>query len=234
MTILECCKRREPKHSLNCDSAGVRCREDDQLIMNINATSTLIDTPTTGSALIHCNVLVIWQLQQNSSRTTALPRSFEVRCFNEMHSIKISVSSTTFTTHVGGLLRNSYYTCCVSAVYESYTAKGVCTQAETPGPELLTTVTEDISTQAETPDLGITKIAVTGAETPKMVTSEAIHAQTITEIVNACVGTSKSMNVAIFGALGSVFAFFVVLSALFCVALICQRSRKGIHMTPTR
>ena len=166
MAILECCRRREPRNCSNsnhCDSAGVRCRGD-QLIKNVSAT--LIDTPTTGSTLTRHIVLVIWQLQRNSSRTTALPRSFEVRCFNEMHScIKISVSSTTFTIQVGGLLRSSCYTCCVLAVYELYTAKGVCTRAETPGSELLTTVTESFSTQVETPDLGITKIAVTQVET---------------------------------------------------------------------
>ena len=232
MTILECCKRRQPTGPKHCLSAGVWCR-DDQLVKNVSAT--LINTLTTGSTLTHHIVLVIWQLQRNSSRTTAaVPHSFEVRCFNEMHSIKISVSSTTFTTHVGGLLRSSYYTCCVSAVYETYTAKGACTRAETPGPELLITVTKSFSTQAETPDLGITKIDATGAETPKMLTSEAIGVQTTTEIVSASMGTSKSMNVVLFGALGAAVAFFVVLSALFCVALTYQRSRKAVHMTPMR
>ena len=93
---------------------------------------------------------------------------------------------------------------------------------------------EIFSTQAETPDLGITKIAVTRAETPKMLSSVAISAQTTTEIVSACMGTSKSINVLIFGALGAVIAFFVVLSALFCVALIFKSSRKPVHMTSMR
>ena len=83
MTILECCKRRQPTGPRHCLSAGVWCR-DDQLIKNVSAI--LINTPTTGSTLTHHNILIIWQLQQNSSRTTAaVPYSFEVSCFNEIH-----------------------------------------------------------------------------------------------------------------------------------------------------
>ena len=131
MTVLECCRRRTQRQRMYCyrdDSVGVRCR-DDQLVKNIRAT--IINTLT--KTLTHQNILVTWQLQQNStrSRATAMPRSFEVRCFNEIHSIKISLSNTTFTAHIGGLLKGSYYICCVSAVYELYTATGVCTQTET-------------------------------------------------------------------------------------------------------
>ena len=236
MTILECCGREVQKQSRYCihnrvDSAGVRCR-DDQLVTNVR--TTLINTLT--NTLTHHNVLVTWQLQQNStrSRATALPRSFEVRCFNEIHSIEISLSNTTFTTQVGGLLQGSYYTCCVSVVYELYTAKGVCTQTEIPEPELVTTQIS-LSTQAETPDLITTKVAIAQAETPNVLTSEVISTQTkttelfTTDIVSVCIGTTKSMNVILFGALGAIVAFFVVLSALLCVALIYQRSRKSVH-----
>ena len=77
-------------------------------------------------------VLITWQLWQNATRTIAAPCSFEVMCFNAQHSIKVtSLSNTTITTQVGGLLQGSYYTCCVSAICEMYTAKGVCTQTET-------------------------------------------------------------------------------------------------------
>ena len=234
MTMLECCGREVQKQNRYCnrgDSAGVRCR-DDQLVMNVRAT--LINTLT--NTLTHHNILVTWQLQQNStiSRATAVPRSFEVRCFNEIHSIEISLSNTTFTTQVGGLLQGSYYICCVSVVYELYTVKGVCTQAEIPEPELATTQIS-LSTQAEVPDLITTKVAVARTETLNMLTSEVISAQTkttelfTTEIVTVCIGTTKSMNVALFGALGTIIAFLVVLSALLCVALICQRSRKSVH-----
>ena len=149
MTILECCNRDSQKQRRYCyhdDSAGVRC-EDDQLIKNVSAT--LIDTLTTSTSctLTHYNILIIWQLQQNSIRnTTSGPRSFEVRCFNEVHSIKLSCTNTTFTIQVGGLLPGSYYSCCVSAVYDLYTAKGVCTQTETPGPEFFTPeITESLN-----------------------------------------------------------------------------------------
>ena len=234
MTILECCGRevqRKIRYCNRVDSAGVRCR-DDQLVMNVRAT--LINTLT--NTLTHHNILVTWQLQQNStrSRATAVPHSFEVRCFNEIHSIEISLSNTTFTTQVGGLLQGSYYTCCVSVVYELYTAKGVCTQAEIPEPELVTTQIS-LSTQAETPDLITTKVAIAQAETPNVLTSEVISAQTkttelfTTDIVSVCIGTTKSMNVVLFGALGTIIAFLVVLSALLCVALIYQRSRKSVH-----
>ena len=131
MTILECCRRRAQRQRMYCyrdDSVGVRCR-DDQLVRNI-LLDTLTNTQTSYNIIV-----VTWQLQQNSTRSsyraTAMPRSFEVRCFNEIHGIKISLSNTTFTTQVGGLLQGSYYTCCVSAVCELYTAKGVCTQTET-------------------------------------------------------------------------------------------------------
>jgi hypothetical protein len=160
MTILECCIGRvsRPGRCIQRGPVGVRCSGDDQFITNISATLMIDEAPTTGSTLDsthYHNILVVWQIQQNRLRTTAVQlRSFEVRCFNEMHSIKVSLSNTTFSTQIGGLLRSSYnYTCCVSAVYESYTAQGVCTQAETIEPQLLTTVTEIFSTEAETPDL---------------------------------------------------------------------------------
>ena len=255
MTILECCKSRvsKPDRCIQRGPAAVRCSGDDQFIRNVSATLITDGTPTTSSTLdltCYYNVMVIWQINQDWLRTTAVPRSFEVRCFNEMYSIKIlSLSNTTFTIQIGGLLRSSYnYTCCVSAVYDSYTAQGVCTQAEIRREsQLLTTVTEIFSTEAETPHLNTTKESVTQAEIPKLLTSEdlgtsaqtkTIDLFTSTEIVGVCIGTSKSVNAVVLGTLGAVAAIFAILSALLCVALVIyQRSRKGTHdviMTPMR
>ena len=134
MTILECCKRDPEKrpNSRYCNhgSAGIRC-QDGQLVKNIS--TTLIEAMSTLTLTHHdMTVLIIWQLWQNTTRATASPHSFEVTCFNAQHSIRIiSLSNTTITAQVGGLLQGSYYTCCVSAVYELYTARGVCTQTET-------------------------------------------------------------------------------------------------------
>ena len=136
MTILECCKRDPEKESNNryCahnhGSAGVRC-QNGQLVKNISAT--LIKATRTLTDTHHdVTVLITWQLWQNTTRATATPGSFEVTCFNAQHSIKVtSLSNTTITTQVRGLLQGSHYTCCVSAIYEMYTAKGVCTGTET-------------------------------------------------------------------------------------------------------
>ena len=92
----------------------------------------------------------------------------------------------------------------MSAIYKLYTAKGVCTQAETPGGlELLTTQISQ-STQAlpNSPNLITTIPGVTRAETPNMVSSEFEDISAQTEIVNACIGTSKLL-----GALGAIIAF---------------------------
>ena len=197
MTLLECCSRECRSNSLRerkfCDrdrdSVGVRCMDAQRL----NNIGTIIMS-TTGSS--HHIILITWRLDQNNTgRAIDEPRSFEVRCFNEWHSIKVSLSNTTFTTQVGGLLPSSSYTCCVSAVYDSYVAKGVCTQTELPCLEL------------------------------PYVTAEI-------EAAN-----SKLMNVLVFGALGSIIIFFLVLSALLCVALIYQvrkRSKESVPVMPTR
>ena len=134
MTILECCKRDPEKESNSryCDhgSAGVRC-QDGQLVNNVSVS--LFEATSIPTIKYHdVTVLITWQLWQNITRAIATPHSFEVTCFNAQHIIKIiSLSNTTITTQVGGLLHGSYYTCCVSAIYEMYTAKGVCTQTET-------------------------------------------------------------------------------------------------------
>ena len=207
MTLLECCSRvcrsnneRIKYCDRDRDSAGVRCI-DVQRLKNIS--TTLIST--TGTT--HFIILITWQLQQNSTAIAATyePRSFEVSCFNEWHSIKMSLSNTTFTTQVGGLLPSSSYTCCVSAVYDSYMAKGVCTQLEIPGLELLRVTTETACTNSN---------------------------RTTIEAAN-----SKSMNALFFGVLGSIITFFLVLSALLCVALIYQvrkKSKESVHVMPMR
>ena len=258
MTILECRRGRvsESGRCVQRGSAAVRCSGDDHFIRNVSISLITDETPATDSILNliqYYNVLVTWQIHHDLHdinhrlRTTAVLRSFEVRCFNDVHSIKISLSNTTFMTQIGGLLRSSYhYTCCISAVYDSYTAQGVCTRAENPHEsQLLTTVTEVFSTEAETLHLNTTKESVTQGEITKMLMSEDLSARaktvdlfTSTESVSACIGTLKSMNVVVLGTLGAVAAIFAILSASLCVALVIyRRSRKGTHnvtMTPMR
>jgi hypothetical protein len=52
---------------------------------------------------------------------------FEIECNSEAHSIAISVGNQTSTVSLGGLLPSTSYNCCVSAVYELYTARRMCT-----------------------------------------------------------------------------------------------------------
>ena len=120
ITLFECNPQFMPGG--NCDfEAGVRCRND-QRVKTINAA---IMMSSTGSITASIN----WELQ---NITMDEPRLFKVNCFNDWHSIAISVDNKTFTTNLGDLFPSSSYTCCLSAVYELYTAKGICTEIKTP------------------------------------------------------------------------------------------------------
>ena len=82
----------------------------------------------TAVATATSSIEITWQ--QNT--TVAEANIFEVKCYNDRHSIEITVSRDTTTTELGGLLHSSTYSCCVSAVYDLYTARSVCTEVETP------------------------------------------------------------------------------------------------------
>ena len=116
MALLECGHNGLFTH--NCghgEDAGVRCRDDQRLshIKNINVS---IVSSTT--------ISISWELQNN---TVDEPNLFEVECFSERHSTTILEANQTFITQLGGLLPSTPYNCCVSAVYELYTTKKLCT-----------------------------------------------------------------------------------------------------------
>ena len=139
--LLEC--RHRGFFVEDCDhseDAGVRCHSD-QRLQNVN--TKLLNMSTTNAA--H-TVLISWNLQ-NSSLDPDKPLSYYVKCFNEWHSVILSVGNESYATQLEGLLPAAQYNCCVLAVYESYTAKGVCNEIETP--ELNSLI---ITTTRETPE----------------------------------------------------------------------------------
>ena len=116
--LLECC----PDYT-NCFNTGfcqydalVRC-SDRQRVGNV--TAHILNASSTGTIYA---VLVTWE----QNLTVDQPISFEVVCRNEKHSIKITVSNETSNIQLGGLLP-SPRNCCVSAVYQLYEAKEICT-----------------------------------------------------------------------------------------------------------
>ena len=125
-TLLNCSHREFLMH--NCDhseDASVQCiLREDQRVKNITLSVEVIDTPST----VH-TALISWVLHNT---TTDEPKSFDVKCSNEHHSIAVSVSGQNFTTHLLGLLPLTSYNCCVSAVYELYVADRICEEIETP------------------------------------------------------------------------------------------------------
>ena len=114
----------------NCDhskDAGVICNlKEDQRVKNITLHAEIVmDSPGT----VH-TALISWEL--NYDPTMDKPTSFDIKCFNEEHSIAISVSGQNFTTYLEGLLPFISYNCCVSAVYELYIADELCNEIKTP------------------------------------------------------------------------------------------------------
>lgn len=120
MTLLECDATYYRNPNTSCRHAQVRCRND-QRILSVNAAiSNTIDST------FHI-VNISWM--QNISVNE--PTSFEVKCYNDYHSLAISVPKESSTTHFGGLLPSSPYNCCVSAVHENFTAKEICAEINT-------------------------------------------------------------------------------------------------------
>ena len=120
--LLECCS-----DYTNCFNTGfcqkdalVRC-SDRQRVGNV--TAHILNASSTGTIYA---VLVTWE----QNLTVDQPISFEVVCRNEKHSIKITVSNETSNIQLGGLLP-SPRNCCVSAVYQLYEAKEICTGINT-------------------------------------------------------------------------------------------------------
>ena len=104
------------------ESAIVRC-SDRQRVGNV--TAQILNVSSTGTVYA---VIVSWE----QTLTVNQPISFEVVCHNEKHSIKFNttVSNDTSDTQLGGL-RPSPNNCCVSAVYQLYDTKEICTGINT-------------------------------------------------------------------------------------------------------
>ena len=106
-----------------CESGGgaaVRCRNSELNVQNVGVALVNTSCNTT-----YATAVVSWELQDN---TEYQPNSFSVKCSNEQHRIELSMENNhTFTTQLGGLLSSAtYYISCVSAVYGSYVANGIC------------------------------------------------------------------------------------------------------------
>ena len=132
----------------NCyhgEDAGVRCTGDvdspllSESVTNVSVNITSIIS-THGTNLY--TVLITWKLQ-NTSWYQHPPNSLQIGCFSHPHRIERSVNYTTFSIHLVGLLPSTLYNCCVSAVYESYTAKGVCIETATIPPNETTMIQPD-------------------------------------------------------------------------------------------
>ena len=123
-TLLECGHLRE-HNCYHSEDAGVRCTGSvdssflSEIVMNISVnTTSIISTQGISSY----TVLITWKLQNISWYQ---PNSYQTECFNDQHRIEMLVNNE-FRVQLTGLLPYNSYNCCVSAVYESYTAKGVC------------------------------------------------------------------------------------------------------------
>ena len=139
MSLLECPHRPTPVNA--CDhtrDASVRCRDDQGEVKTISATIiNLVNT-----------IMISWEL--GNSTQAGVPIMFKIECFSEKHSIVISVSNQTSTVSLGGLLPSISYNCCVSVVYELYTARRICTEIETTSTKIITvTVSESTTTMEE-------------------------------------------------------------------------------------
>ena len=195
--------------------AGVRCTPS-QRIMSVRAArvDTAVATPTS-------SVEITWQ--QNT--TVAEANIFEVKCYNDRHSIEITVSSDTTTTELGGLLHSSNYTCCVSAVYDLYTARSVCTVIEIPTKN---NITQGHSEPTESSD----RMCITGTEflvensTDNVLISGADSMSSPHTSSN-----SSSTTIIVGGVLGFIIILLIVLLAVSVVCLLRPALRKRVLPT---
>lgn len=135
MSLLECPHRPIQLVRSHCNhtrDAGVQCRDDQGEVKNVKAM-----TINPGPA-----VMISWE--PGNSTSAGVPIMFKIECNSESHSIAISVSNQSSIVSLGGLLPSASYNCCVSAVYELYTARRICTHA---GIET-TTITEEMASNS--------------------------------------------------------------------------------------
>jgi hypothetical protein len=128
--LLECNHRELFMHDCrHNEDAGVKCNRDEDnniIIKNINASIIRLNTPCVSTY----TAMITWTPQDTTHEYQL--SSHQIECFSRQHHIKMLVSNVTFNVELSGLLPSTPYNCCVSAVYGSYTARGVCTPIQTP------------------------------------------------------------------------------------------------------
>ena len=124
--LLECNHRELFMH--NChhwEDASVKCninRDKENISIRLSTTHISIYTAS-----------IIWTPHNNMTQYQPSSYNVIVECFSRQHYIRmtLSVNNTTFNLELAGLLPFMSYTCCVSTIYGSHTARRVCTEIAT-------------------------------------------------------------------------------------------------------
>ena len=209
-TLLDCHRDNELFiHNCNHgEDAGVRCNGNSSLLSNsivnvsINNVTSIIRLSTYGIDLY--KVFITWKWQNNSMIQNQL-NSLQIECFSDRHHIGMSVNSTALSVELLGLLRSTSYNCCVSAIYESYTARAVCTE--------IATIQPPTSQPSET-SMMRTSGGPTGDINPDTNINETLNMYQTQE------SASSSTADTIGGVLGCIIAVLFILLAMSGAALV--------------
>ena len=111
----------------NAVNPGVKCSSNQVEARIINISATIVSGPSSE----YVTALIAWKAQ---SFTVDKLTIYEVKCNSTNHNVGISVIDEAMSTHLGGLIYSSSYTCCVSDAYDvlNYTERRACTMFETP------------------------------------------------------------------------------------------------------
>ena len=232
MTLLECQRNALFIHNCNHgEDAGVRCTGDvdSSLLSNSITNVSINDTRLISAHGINLyTVLITWEWQNNNNNNIKIrnqPNSFQIECFSDQHRIGMSVNSTTFSVELLGLLPSTTYNCCVSALYGSYTAGGVCTGTATIRPPTSQPSEPPVMQLSENPTVMLGNIStIKSSETPVMLPSgsptvkpEKIEIQCETQASNSRASSSADT---IGGVLGFIIAILLILLAVLGAALV--------------
>ena len=155
MTNYECNSRN---NIINADP-GVRCSPNQVEAKIINISVTIVSGPSSE----YVTALIVWKAQTFTVDKLTI---YEVKCNSTNHNVAISVVDKAMSTHLGGLLYSSLYTCCVSDAYDvlNYTERRACTMFETPTKSLddiSISCSDSMSTQHRPNSILLTNILVT-------------------------------------------------------------------------
>ena len=194
--------------------AGVRCR-DSQL--NVQAISVALVNMTCNTLHI---AMISWKLH-NSTKLLYQPTSNVINCFNEQHSIELSVDHDgTFTTTLGGLLPSAtYYICCVTPVYGSYEADKGCVLFRLADE----TSQSDLLTPTEATEEFVSDLLA--SNTPTNTQEEFVSGATVPSHLTAA-GDSDNRISIVGGVLGFIIAVLLILLAICGGALLCLLTSK--------